>query len=168
MKDLRGRRCGLLVVVAPTEQKKWGMRVWLCRCDCGNTKAVPSGSLRPDKEGGTKSCGCANGRQPVHGMTGTPIHTRWWGMMQRCYQPSNDSYKKYGAKGITVCDRWHDFTLFYQDMGEAPANHELDRRDPLQGYSPENCQWLHKNEHRRKTWADTKASNLLTSLKGAV
>src|SRR5215472_7283993 len=30
----------------------------------------------------------------------------------RCYNPKSDRYRNYGAKGVTVCDRWQDFQNF--------------------------------------------------------
>ena len=42
--------------------------------------------------------------------------SRHRGMMQRCYNKDNDSYKYYGAKGVYVCDRWHNFENFYKDL----------------------------------------------------
>ena len=62
-------------------------------------------------------------------------------MRQRCYNPNNDSYPWYGAKGITVCERWHSFSNFLEDMGDRPEGHTLDRINSEQDYSPSNCRW---------------------------
>lgn len=60
-KDLTGKRFGKLVVIERTDdyiQSDGKHKVmWLCRCDCGNIKAVLSHSLT---SGRTKSCGCYN------------------------------------------------------------------------------------------------------------
>lgn len=29
-------------------------------------------------------------------------------MMRRCYNPKSIAFKSYGAKGIKVCEEWHD------------------------------------------------------------
>lgn len=69
-------------------------------------------------------------------------------MIARCYNPRNDSYKDYGAKGITVCVRWRkDFVHFLADMGLRPADKDtIDRIDGRKGYNPKNCRWA--------TWAE--------------
>lgn len=63
-------------------------------------------------------------------------------MMQRCHQPKATNYKHYGAKGITVCERWHNFATFRAEMGECPGKvFTLDRIENTTGYEPGNCQW---------------------------
>lgn len=57
-----------------------------------------------------------------------------------------------------MCDRWHDFSLFYADMGERPDGATLDRIDNSKGYSPENCRWSTSSEqqsNRRKCKGST-------------
>ena len=54
-KDLSGMQFGCLTAIQPTEKRKHGRVVWLCRCSCGNEKEVPTSQLI---QGHTKSCGC--------------------------------------------------------------------------------------------------------------
>jgi hypothetical protein len=55
MADLVGERFGLLVVKALVGKNKWGGRIWLCQCDCGNKTNAITQYLR---RGQVKSCGC--------------------------------------------------------------------------------------------------------------
>lgn len=78
-----------------------------------------------------------------HGKCKTKAYRTWQNMKGRCYYPSSPSYKKYGAKGITVCSEWlNSFEAFYKDMGDPPTErHTIDRIDSEKGYYRENCRW---------------------------
>lgn len=68
----------------------------------------------------------------------------WYDMKNRCYLPTLKDYKDYGARGITVCDRWrYSFDNFLEDMGRRPSpKHTLDRKDVNGNYEPSNCRWV--------------------------
>lgn len=86
-----------------------------------------------------------------HGWSKTPTWKSWKCMHERCEDPRNASYKLYGARGIKVCDRWADFTLFLADMGQRPSrDHSIDRIDPEKGYEPSNCRWLTRQEQNAR------------------
>lgn len=97
---------------------------------------------------GNKNKGPAHNRFR-HGMTRTPTYKSWVGMKRRCYVESGADYKNYGARGIVVCDRWHDFVNFYEDMGECPPGLSIDRIDNDKNYEPGNCQWADKTHQAR-------------------
>lgn len=69
-------------------------------------------------------------------------------MRSRCSNPSNASWRYYGARGITVCDRWRlSFAAFLADMGPKPTpRHQIDRKDGTLGYFPSNCRWATPKE----------------------
>src|SRR5256885_16783445 len=80
----------------------------------------------------------------------TPTYSSWTSMIQRCYTPSYDSYRDYGARGIRVCDRWRVFANFLADMGVRPPGTTLDRIDSRADYGPSNCRGLDASENCRR------------------
>lgn len=76
----------------------------------------------------------------------TPTYTTWAGMKERCNNPNKDNYMYYGARGISVCERWNKFENFLEDMGERPPGLTLDRRDPNGNYEKDNCRWATSQE----------------------
>lgn len=62
-------------------------------------------------------------------------------IMKRCYNKKSVMYSCYGAKGITVCEEWHDrevFRKWCKDNGWTKGL-KVDRIDAAKGYSPDNC-----------------------------
>jgi hypothetical protein len=87
-----------------------------------------------------------------HGMSHLPIYLNWQTMIQRCKNPKHPKYPTYGARGITVCERWKVFENFYADMGDRPSPHySIDRKNNDKGYSPDNCRWATKREQLLNT-----------------
>lgn len=70
-------------------------------------------------------------------------------MRARCKYESQQCFKNYGARGITVCDEWkNDFSSFYSwaiKNGYKPGL-SIDRIDVNSGYSPDNCRWATNKE----------------------
>ena len=162
-----GEMFGRLVVikeVEPRQQYKKGkVRRFLCQCDCGNTTTVDIYHLIHGK---IKSCGCYKKEQslmaaksqkfPKH-MTSSRLYTIWNGVKSRCYVKTSTPYKKYGAKGITMCDEWkNDFVSFYNwsiENGYAD-NLTLDRINGEGNYEPSNCRWVSYTKQANNTKAN--------------
>jgi len=94
------------------------------------------------------------------------LYIRFMNLKARCVRPSDPDYIRYGAKGITVCDRWlkgedglTGFECFLADMGEPPFEKAtIDRIDSTKGYSLENCRWASAkeqgNNRRTNRWVE--------------
>lgn len=145
--DITGQHFGRLVVVRFSHIGENRYAQWICACDCGAEALISGDKLR---RGFTSSCGClrrelAERRNLKHGHARvgslTPTWHSWHAMMERCYRPTNDSWKHYGGKGIEVCKRWHIFENFLADMGERPLGKTLHRIDSNKNYEPSNCEW---------------------------
>lgn len=150
--DLTGQKFNKWTVLERGANSKANKVMWLCRCDCGTERLVARYSLTG---GGTKSCGChsrseTKARLTKHGMTKTRIHSLWRGIHTRCYNPNRKTWSDYGGRGITVCERWHDFEAFYEDIGQFySGGMTIERINNDLGYQPDNCKWVPKSEQSR-------------------
>lgn len=86
-----------------------------------------------------------------HGYGETRIYGVWSAMIRRCEVKADSGYHKYGGRGITVCERWHDIINFIADTGEQPAGKSLDRINNDGPYCPENCRWVTPMEQGSNT-----------------
>jgi hypothetical protein len=150
--DIAGQRFGRLIAVAERGRNKARQALWECLCDCGATIVALRGNLNSGK---SKSCGCARretcmavgDRVRTHGMSRTPTYNTWRAMLDRCRRETSKDYCRYGARGVSVCDRWMTFANFLADMGERPAGKSLDRWPNGNGnYEPGNCRWATPRE----------------------
>ena len=84
-----------------------------------------------------------------HGFSRTRIYKEWQSMLARCYRKTHTSYKKYGAKGVTVCDEWKNNFMPFCNWAYANGYNDtltLDRIDSSKGYFPDNCRWATYSE----------------------
>lgn len=161
LKELIGKQFGLWTVLGAEGKTKQGGTTLLCVCKCGTEKFVRACYLF---DGRSQSCGCVGKARFLrliekHGNCGTATYTAWKSMLTRCTNPNNHCYANYGARGITVCERWKSFANFHEDVGDRPSDrHSLGRINNEGNYEPGNVRW--------ETWeqqANNKRNNRLVN-----
>lgn len=164
-KDLTGQKFERLLVIEKNLSIK--RTAWICLCKCGNTVSVSASNLT---QGFSLSCGCLQAERrsdshTTHGgykdaeKRGTLLS--WKSMMRRCYYEGNNRYHLYGARGITVCDRWKQFGNFWIDMGRRPEGMSLDRKDSNGSYNLQNCRWASQRQQQ-----NNRRNNVLLEFQG--
>lgn len=135
---------------------------WVCKCDCGNVKTVMPNKLI---SGHTTSCGCYKSDKTAsrnktlkttHGGRYERLYKIWHGMKQRCYWSGCRDYRRYGARGIEICDEWlSDYASFRNWALNNGYNENLsiDRIDVNGNYCPDNCRWAtaSQQQNNRRT-----------------
>ncbi len=72
-------------------------------------------------------------------------------------------YKRYGGRGIKVCDQWKEFNGFrkWALNNGYKENLTIERINNDGNYCPENCRWATKREQNRN-----KSDNVILEYKG--
>jgi len=163
-KDLTGMRFERLVAIDSFLKNQ--KLHWNCICDCGKKLVVVGTHL---SNGHYKSCGCyAREINTTHNMSRTPVYSVWRGVITRTTCPNDKRYETYGAKGITVCDKWKTFEGFWEDMKEGyKKGLTLDRIDGTKGYYKENCRWATYKEQagnmKNNVWYEYNGMRMISS-----
>lgn len=171
MMNIVGDRYNHLVVIEFAYRKPSGA-YWKCRCDCGNITIARGSKLR---NGHTKSCGCLHKRSDGsqyenHGLSNTRLYRVWNTMKQRCLNPNNSGYRRYGGRGISICDEWMNFSEFRKWAIENGYNENsafgeltIDRINNDGNYEPTNCRLANQT-----TQMNNRVSNVYVEHRGVV
>ena len=144
IKDLTGKKYTRLTIIKLISR---GPTKWECLCDCGNITQVTTSNLN---YGYIKSCGCLSiemtiKRSTTHGKTNTKEHRAWSGIRQRCYDKKCKNYEYYGARGISMSDKFKDnFEEFLNEIGNYPEDglkYTVERINNDLGYIENNIVW---------------------------
>lgn len=148
--DLTEKKFGKWTVVQFNGYSKWNCPQWLCICECGYSGVI----IAPALLNGKSNC-CKHCRGKKHGLSRHPLYSVWEGMLRRCNNKKSKNYKHYGGRGVRVCERWHQFINFYNDVIVGyQQGLKLDRTNNDGNYEPDNIKWSTQKEqinNRRNT-----------------
>lgn len=158
-----GKTFGLWAVEEKVKTKN-GWK-FLCTCTCGKKSLQCAYDLTSGK---TKSCGCFVSRSPRSSiLKDHPLYGSWRSMRDRCNNPANPKWYRYGGRGIKICSRWENFMFFAADMGPRPKGASLDRINNDGDYEPSNCRWATPKQQsqntRRNIWIEKDARIMCAS-----
>ena len=128
---------------------KGSERYVLCKCP-HHLDGYPV-RLQNLMHGQTTGCRtCYNERPSKRPPEEKKLYQTWADMMQRCHNPKQKSFSKYGARGITVAKEWHKFEPWFEYVSNLPyflePGRSIDRIDNSQGYKPGNIRWATQAE----------------------
>lgn len=155
-KDRTGMVFGTLTVIKYVGKAPTRHSIWLVECSCGNVIEKSAQALADNS-----TCGVyENHRSNVtHNLSKSPEYRRYYGIIQRCYNPKSTGYDRYGGRGITVCQEWLDDFMNFHTWINTYENWKsltVDRVDVNGPYSPANCRMAtaptqHNNKRNSKT-----------------
>lgn len=99
----------------------------------------------------------------THNMSRSPEYKAWQHMKDRCYKPTDKSFKNYGSRGIAIYKEWRDsFLAFYKYIGPRPSSEfTIERTNNSRGYVPGNIIWA-----TRQTQANNSRRNHCITIDG--
>jgi hypothetical protein len=148
-----GKKYGLWTVIGETDYRNYRPKA-LARCECGTERIVRLDGL---VDGKSKSCGCLRN----HGLVGKSGYNSFSSIKQRCFNPDNEDYAKWGGLGITACEGLLNARKFFSVLGERPSKDDsIDRIVNLGNYSCGDCsQCLSNGWPMNVRWASKKIQN---------
>lgn len=158
-KDISGLKFSRLTAIRESHRNNSGNWIWIFRCDCGTEKEFSKGLVC---SGHTRSCGCLARELTIqrnfkNGLTHLESSRAWYKIKERCLNPEHSEFHNYGARGISICERWMSLENFHEDIGRFwEKGLSLDRIDNDKGYEPGNCRWttdeVQSNNRRNNRW----------------
>ena len=91
-------------------------------------------------------------RHITNGIKDKRINGVFNGMVYRCYNTKDKSFKRYGEKGIRICQEWINNPKNFEEWSLCngyDSNLTIDRIDCGGDYCPDNCRWVTLQDNAR-------------------
>ena len=103
--------------------------------------------------------------KPGKSLIKTPAYKAW----RRIFHCVLNAKSKDHIPGLNIHDPWRNFDLFLNEVGQPPeAGMAFTRLDKSEGFFPDNCAWLSKNDASRINAAYMKSQGTLVGRKGVL
>lgn len=138
--------------------KKYYIKYWLCKCECGNMAVLNSYVLH---SGHTRSCGCLRKELlTTHGLHLHPIRGVYERAKSRCKNKTDPRWHRYGGRGIEF--RLGTFEEFAKRMLPSWVKGlTLERNDNNGHYEYDNIRWATQKEQ-----ASNRSTNIKLTFQG--
>lgn len=91
-------------------------------------------------------------KHEYHGKKKTRLYRIWSNVKTRCYNVNDPHYKRWGGKGVKMCEDWKTSFLSFYNWAMANGYTDeltIDRINFNGNYEPSNCRWVTIAEQNR-------------------
>ncbi len=148
-KKIVGTKIGIYDVIEQLEEKSNDRhKLYRIKCEvCGWETAIQSRHIcrLSQKCNHINSAGQYIANNKKINWQNSRIKNIYQGLIQRCYNQKDESYRWYGAKGIKVCEEWINNPASFESWALKNGykdNLTIDRINSDKDYCPDNCRWV--------------------------
>lgn len=140
------------VIELTNKRSKDGHRKIIAKClECGAIREMASNTLTANNR--NKYC-----KHPERfgvsewNIKDKRLRNTFNGMVHRCYDKNDKSYRFYGAKNVYIYKPWMKDPSKFEKWAKKHGykkNLTIDRKDPKGPYSPKNCRWISMRDNAK-------------------